>query len=71
VEDRKGLLAEISAKIADVNTNITSVEARSHDGHLDHIDMTLEIHDLKHLEKVLKSLRKVPGVLDVERASPR
>jgi len=71
VEDRKGLLAEISAKIADVNTNITSVEARSHHGHLDHIDMTLEIHDLKHLEKVLKSLRKVPGVLDVERASPR
>jgi GTP pyrophosphokinase len=71
VEDRKGLLAEISAKIADVNTNITSVEARSHDGHLDHIDMTLEIHDLKHLEKVLKSLRRVAGVLDVERAAPR
>ena len=69
VEDRKGLLAEISAKIADVNTNITSVEAKTHDGHLDHIDLTLEIHDLKHLEKVLKSLRKVTGVLDVERAS--
>ncbi|MBP1633537.1 MAG: relA 2 [Acidobacteria bacterium] len=69
VEDRKGLLAEISAKIADINTNITSVEARSEDGHLDHIAMTVEIHDLKHLEKVLKSIRKVPGVLDVERAA--
>ncbi len=68
VEDRKGLLAEISAKIADVNTNITNVEAKTQDGHLDRIDMTLEIRDLKHLEKVLKSLRKVPGVLDVERA---
>jgi GTP diphosphokinase / guanosine-3',5'-bis(diphosphate) 3'-diphosphatase len=69
VEDRKGLLAEISAKIADVNTNITNIEAKTHDGRLDRIDMTLEIRDLKHLEKVLKSLRKVSGVLDVERAS--
>ncbi len=69
VEDRKGLLAEISAKIADVNTNITNIEAKTQDGHLDHIDMTLEIRDLKHLEKVLKSLRKVSGVLDVQRAT--
>ena len=69
VEDRKGLLAEISAKIADVNTNITSIEAKTHEGHLDRIDMTIEISDVKHLDKVLKSLRKVPGVLGVERAA--
>ena len=71
VEDRKGLLAEISSKIADVNTNITNIEAKSQDGHLDRINMTLEIRDLKHLEKVVKSLRKVSGVLDVERAAAR
>ena len=69
VEDRKGLLAEISARIADINTNIISVEARSEDGHIDHIAMTVEIHDLKHLQKVLKSLRRVPGVIDVARAA--
>jgi GTP pyrophosphokinase len=69
VEDRKGLLAEISSKIAD--TNITNIEAKTRDGHLDHINMTLEIRDLKHLEKVLKSLRKVSGVVDVERAPTR
>jgi GTP diphosphokinase / guanosine-3',5'-bis(diphosphate) 3'-diphosphatase len=69
VEDRKGLLAEISAKIAGVNTNITNIEAKTHDGHIDRIDMTLEIRDVKHLEKVLKSLRKVSGVVDVERAA--
>ena len=27
VEDRKGMLAELSARIADINTNITNVEA--------------------------------------------
>ena len=32
------------------------------------IDMTVEISDLKHLEKVIKSLRAVDGVLGVERA---
>jgi guanosine-3',5'-bis(diphosphate) 3'-pyrophosphohydrolase len=69
VEDRKGLLAEISAKIAEVNTNITNIEAKTLDGHLGRIDMTLEIRDVKHLEKVIQSLRKVSGVLDVERAA--
>jgi GTP pyrophosphokinase len=69
VEDRKGLLAEISAKIAEVNTNITNIEAKTQDGHLGRMTMTLEIRDLKHLEKVLQAIRKVPGVLEVERAA--
>src|ERR1700730_11550989 len=29
VEDRKGMLAEISAKVSDINTNITNMEART------------------------------------------
>ena len=33
------------------------------------IDMTVEISDLKHLQKVVKVLRSVAGVVDVERAS--
>ena len=68
VEDRKGILADVSSKVADINTNITSVEATTDADHRGRIDMTLEIHDLKHLEKVMKSLRGVAGVLDVERA---
>jgi (p)ppGpp synthase/HD superfamily hydrolase len=31
--------------------------------------MTVEISDLKHLQKVVKALRSVAGVVDVERAS--
>jgi GTP diphosphokinase / guanosine-3',5'-bis(diphosphate) 3'-diphosphatase len=68
VEDRKGILADVSAKVADINTNITSVEATTDPDHRGRIDMTVEINDLKHLEKVMKSLRGVAGVLDVERA---
>jgi len=68
VEDRKGLLAAVSAKIADINTNIKNMEARTDVGANARIDMTVEISDLKHLEKVIKSLRGVEGVLGVERA---
>src|SRR2546425_2559372 len=68
VEDRKGLLAAVSAKIADINTNIKNMEARTDEGAHARIDVTIEISDLKHLEKVMKSLRGVEGVLGVERA---
>jgi len=70
VEDRKGMLAELSARIADINTNILTLEADAGtDHHHARINMTVEIADLKHLEKVIKSLRKVDGVIDVERAA--
>ena len=68
VEDRKGLLAAVSAKIAGINTNIKNMEARTGDAQNARIDVTIEISDLKHLEKVIKSLRGVDGVLGVERA---
>ncbi len=68
VEDRKGLLAAVSAKIAGINTNIKNMEARTGDDQNARIDVTIEISDLKHLEKVIKSLRGVEGVLGVERA---
>jgi GTP diphosphokinase / guanosine-3',5'-bis(diphosphate) 3'-diphosphatase len=68
VEDRKGLLAAVSAKIADINTNIKNMEARTDPEHHARIDVTIEITDLSHLEKVIKSLRGVAGVIGVERA---
>jgi GTP pyrophosphokinase len=68
VEDRKGLLAAVSAKIADINTNIRNMEAHTDDDRRARIDVTVEISDVKHLERVMKSLRTVDGVLDVERS---
>jgi GTP pyrophosphokinase len=67
VEDRKGVLAAVSARIADINTNIKNMEAHTDEDQRARIDMTVEISDLKHLEKVMKSLRGVAGVIDVER----
>jgi GTP diphosphokinase / guanosine-3',5'-bis(diphosphate) 3'-diphosphatase len=69
VEDRKGMLAEISAKVSDINTNITNMEARTGQDQQARIDMTVEIKDVKHLEKVIKSIKNVQGVIDVERTA--
>jgi GTP pyrophosphokinase len=66
VEDRKGMLAELSKRISDINTNITNMEASTGQNR-GRIDVTVEIKDLKHLEQVLKSVRGVAGVLNVER----
>ncbi len=69
VEDRKGMLAEISAKVSDINTNITNMEARTGDDQQARIDMTIEISDVKHLERVIKSIKGVQGVIGVERTA--
>jgi GTP pyrophosphokinase len=69
VEDRKGILADVSASIAGINTNIKMVEATSNGDNRGRIKMTVEISDVKHLQKVVKSLKSVEGVLDVERAA--
>jgi len=67
VEDRKGILADVSARISDINTNIKNVEATSNGDQSGRINVTVEISDLKHLQKVVKSLRTVEGVIDVSR----
>ena len=67
VADRRGILADVSTRIADINTNIRDVEATVDEGQRGSIRMTVEISDLKHLDKVVKSLKAVDGVLAVER----
>src|SRR5687768_10700560 len=67
VEDRKGMLAEISSRVSHINTNITNMEARTGEDRQARIEMTVEISDVKHLDRVIKSIKGVQGVLGVER----
>jgi GTP pyrophosphokinase len=69
VADRKGILADVSTRIAGINTNIRDVEATSDADHRGSIRVTVEISDLKHLDRVIKALRSIDGVLAVERSS--
>jgi GTP pyrophosphokinase len=67
-EDRPGMLAEIAAAISEVRSNILNVEARTADER-GTIDITVEIPDMKHLERVIASVKKIDGVYDVARSS--
>jgi guanosine-3',5'-bis(diphosphate) 3'-pyrophosphohydrolase len=69
VEDRKGILADLSARIADTKTNIREIEATTDAEQRGFIRVTVEINDVKHLQLVMKSIKKIDGVLDVERAA--
>jgi GTP pyrophosphokinase len=68
VQDRRGILADVTSRVSDINTNIRDVEATVDDLQRGSIRMTVDIKDMKHLDKVIKSLKSVEGVLDVERA---
>jgi GTP pyrophosphokinase len=67
-EDRPGMLAQIAAAITEVRSNILNVEARTSDER-GTIDITVEIPDMKHLERVIASVKKIDGVYDVTRST--
>ena len=50
VEDRKGILADITSIIADTNTDIRTVEAQSFEDQKGAIDATVSISNVKELE---------------------
>jgi guanosine-3',5'-bis(diphosphate) 3'-pyrophosphohydrolase len=66
MEDRQGVLARVVSTIANMKTNIRQMETRTGDGKAT-TELVLEIADLKHLERVTRSLSQVEGVLRVDR----
>ena len=65
-DDRPGMLKQITSIISDANTNIRNIEAKTGDSHAT-IDVIIDIEDLKHLERMITGIRKIPGVRDVQR----
>jgi GTP pyrophosphokinase len=61
------MIADVTNAIKDIKTNIRRADATVAPDDRGRIEVTVEIFDLKHLDKVMTSIRKVPGVLDVER----
>ncbi len=66
-DDRPGLLNEVTSILLNDNTNITSVEARTDAGGPAIIEMTLEVQNMKQLERLVGAMRRISGVRDVER----
>ena len=65
-EDRRGLYADICAAITASDTSIRSAELSTRDGAVFGA-VLVEIENQSHLNKVMKAIRKVKGVTEVER----
>ena len=66
-DDRQGMLKEFTAIISDDGTNIRSVDTKSAADGSAVVDFVVETVDVRHLNKLVQNLRRVPGVRDVQR----
>ena len=66
-ENRTGVLAEITAAVSNLSTNIVNASADTAEDGYGLIDMTLEIGDTRHLEKITNCIKAVGGVQAVDR----
>ena len=66
-ENRTGMIAGITGAIADIKTGIRNASAIVSSDDRGHIEITVEVFDVKHLDKVVSAVKSVPGVIDVER----
>ncbi|HWT02574.1 MAG TPA: bifunctional (p)ppGpp synthetase/guanosine-3',5'-bis(diphosphate) 3'-pyrophosphohydrolase [Pyrinomonadaceae bacterium] len=66
-ENRTGMIAGITGAISDMKTGIRDARATVAPDERGRIEVTVEVFDVKHLDKVISSIKSVPGVLDVER----
>jgi guanosine-3',5'-bis(diphosphate) 3'-pyrophosphohydrolase len=68
VEDQQGMLARLTEAITRAGSNITSIEADTHrETGRGTISVVCQLRDRKHLDKMLKEIRGIKGVLRVGR----
>jgi GTP diphosphokinase / guanosine-3',5'-bis(diphosphate) 3'-diphosphatase len=70
-QDRTGILADITTALSSIEANIVDARARLLEGGDGLIELTVEVRDTEHLEKILNYIKKIVGVRDVERAESR
>jgi GTP pyrophosphokinase len=68
-ENRTGMLAGITNAIAEIKTGIRDARANVSKDDIGLIEVTVEVFDKKHLDKVVSSIEQVPGVIEVERVN--
>jgi GTP pyrophosphokinase len=65
--DQPGMLAKLTEVITKVGSNITQIEAETHETGRATIGVVCQLKDRKHLDKLIREVRSIPGVLRVDR----
>jgi GTP diphosphokinase / guanosine-3',5'-bis(diphosphate) 3'-diphosphatase len=68
-ENRTGMIAGITGAIADIKTGIRDARAVVSSDDRGHIEITVEVFDVKHLDRVVNAIKAISGVIDVERTN--
>ena len=68
-ENRTGMLAGITNAIAEIKTGIRDASAKVSKDDRGLIEVTIEVFDKKHLDKVISAIEQVSGVIAVERVN--
>jgi GTP pyrophosphokinase len=68
-EDRRGILADITSAISNLKTNIRESRSSTTDEGKGFVELTVDISDVKHLQKVIRVLKGIDGIQEVERVS--
>jgi GTP pyrophosphokinase len=66
VADQRGVLAKVSAAIAEAEANIENINF-THEGEYSGLHFTLEVNNRLHLANIMRSLRKIPEVVRIIR----
>lgn len=67
--DRNGLMKDVSTLIADEGVNMTGVKVDVYQN-LATFDLTLEVHDIAELSRILDRLENLPNILEAQRVRP-
>jgi GTP pyrophosphokinase len=67
-DDRAGMLKEMTAVISDDNTNIRSVDSKPGSNNDATVEFVVDAEDVRHLNRLVQGLKRVPGVRDVQRS---
>jgi len=66
-EDKQGLLAEVSGAIAKEGVNVEKAQVMTTVDKKALLNFIIDVKDVNQLERVKKSIRKIPGVVRVDR----
>ena len=65
--DKPGIMAIISQAFAECGINITRANVQQGSHKRAYFDLSIEIHDVEHLNQILEKIRQVDGVIYLER----
>ena len=66
-QDKPGILASVSSSISAAEANISHAEVSTNADKQASLNFTIEITDVEHLNRIIKSIASVDGVMDVRR----